>query len=483
MKRTQIIACGILVVALTLAFIACPNINQPTQEPSATTNTTPANGEQENPKYVFLFIGDGMGVAQVTSADTFATKRNSHGIESSPLSFPRFPVSGTVSTTNAIGAITDSATAATAIATGRKTINGVISMDATKTVEFKTIAEHAKEAGMRVGIITSITLNHATPAAFYARIPSRNNLYDIAVQLANSDFDFFGGGAISQRRGANGNQRDVVEIAVANGFTFVNTQEGFNSLRPGIGKVIAINPGSSGAMPYEIDRKENELSLADFTRKGIELLKNPDGFFMMIEGGNIDTAGHANDPGAVIHDVIAFDNAVRLALEFAQRHPKETLIVVTADHETGGMSIDEGKLDGFFETISLQTRSGAAFTREVLDPYRRNTAADQRQLADLLPAIREFFGTEFDNLTVSQRQQMESAFQQSMEAGGSNQLTMRLTRIVSQNASIGWTTTGHTANPVSVFAYGIGKEHFAGSYENNDLFFRLARAMGLDTER
>jgi len=441
-----------------------------------------AQVEPERLRYVFLFIGDGMGAAQVTVANIFATKRNSHGIELSPLSFPQFPVSGTISTLNSKGAVTDSAAAATALASGRKTINGVINMDATLTKEFKTIAEYAKEAGMRVGIITSITLNHATPAGFYARTPSRDNYYDIAVQLANSNFNFFGGGAISQRRGANGNQRDAVEIATANGFTFVNTLEGFNALRPGIGRVIAVNPGSSGAMPYEIDRRENELSLADFTRKGIELLENPGGFFMMIEGGNIDTAGHANDPGAVIHDVIAFDNAVRVALEFAQRHPRETLIVVTADHETGGMSIDEGRFDDFFNTISLQTRSGTTFTREVLDPYRRNTPAAQRQLADLLPAIREFFGLDFDNLTAIQRQQMESAFQQSMGSGGSNQLTTTLTRILSQNAGIGWTTTGHTTTPVLVFAYGAGQEHFVGFYANNDLFFRLARTMDLDVD-
>ena len=171
--------------------------------------------------------------------------------------------------------------------------------------------------------------------------PRRGNYYDVAVQLAESGFEYFAGGSIDQRTGKNKDQRDAVEIAKANGYTYVDTKEGFTALKPGAGKVIAISPvlQDSGAMKYEIDRAPDELSLADYTKKGIELLDNPNGFFMMIESGKVDWACHANDAGAAIHDVLSMDAAIRAATDFAKKHPAETLIVVTGDHETGGLTI------------------------------------------------------------------------------------------------------------------------------------------------
>jgi len=449
-------------------------------------------------KYVFLFIGDGMSMSQISAAEVFSTARSSGDITITKLEFTRFPVSGLATTYDAGTFITDSASAGTAIATGNKTLSGVINMDAGKTVKFKPITDYIRDAKMKVGIVSTVTLNHATPASFYAAAPSRSNYYDIAVQLASSDLDYYGGGSILQRKGKNNDQKDVIETAKANGFTYVDTIEGFNKLKQGMGKVIAISPRlqDDGAMPYNLDLKKGDLTIADFTKKGIELLDNPNGFFFMVESGKVDWACHANDAGAAINDVLAMDDAIRVALEFSLRHPRETLIIVTGDHETGGMTIGFAgtQYDTFFNKVALQKKSYVAFDDEVLKPYKAKTQAANAKLSDLLPAIRESFGIDYNSLSDFQKQQIEFSFQRSMGNeqirsfaedryllyGGYEPLTVKLTQIMNQTAGIGWTSYSHTGVPVPVFAKGVHQEIFGGYYDNTDLFFKLASVMNLN---
>ncbi|MDR0403791.1 MAG: alkaline phosphatase [Treponema sp.] len=227
-------------------------------------------------KYVFLFIGDGMAMPQISSTEVYATARSSRDIGITKLGFTTFPVSGLTTTYDAGTFITDSASAVTAIATGNKTLSGVLNMDPGKTKTFKTIAEYCHEAGMKVGIVSSVTLDHATPAGFFAKVPSRSNYYDIAVQMVESGFEYFAGGGLLQPTGKNKDQYDVIEMARSRGYTFVNSKAAFGALKPGGGKVLAINAvlQDSGSMPYELDRGDGDLSLADYTRKGIELLSD-----------------------------------------------------------------------------------------------------------------------------------------------------------------------------------------------------------------
>jgi alkaline phosphatase len=147
-------------------------------------------------KYVFLFIGDGMAMAQISATEVYATARSSKDINITRLGFTRFPVSGLTTTYDAGTFITDSASAITAIATGNKTLSGVLNMDPAKQIRYKTIAEYAHEAGMKVGVVSTVTLDHATPAGFFAKVPSRSNYYDIAVQMVESGFEYFGGGGV-----------------------------------------------------------------------------------------------------------------------------------------------------------------------------------------------------------------------------------------------------------------------------------------------
>lgn len=448
-------------------------------------------------KYVFLFIGDGMAMSQISAAEVFSTARSSKDINVTKLRFTRFPVSGLTTTFDAGTFITDSASAGTAIATGNKTLSGVINMDAGKTQKFKTIAEYARDAGKKIGIVSSVTLNHATPASFYAKVPSRGNYYDIACQMADSGFDYFAGGLVDQRTGKNKDKQDAVEIAKAAGYLYVDSNEGFNALKKGAGKVIAVtpHPQDSGAMKYEIDRKTDELSLADYTKKGIELLDNPNGFFLMVEGGKVDWACHANDAGAAIYDVLSLDAAIRAALDFAAAHSGETLIVVTGDHETGGLAIGFAgtQYATFFDKVALQKRSYVAFDSEVLIPYKEKTTANAAKLADLIPAIRNSFGIDFNELSDFQKEQIEFAFQRSMGNeqqrsfaedqyllyGGYEPLTVKLTQIMNQTAGIGWTSYAHTGVPVPTFASGVHQEFFSGYYDNTDIFRKLASAMGI----
>ncbi|MDR2419647.1 MAG: alkaline phosphatase [Treponema sp.] len=450
-------------------------------------------------KYVFLFIGDGMAMSQISSAEIYTTARSSKDIGITRLGFTRLPVAGLTTTYDAGTFITDSASAVTAIATGNKTLSGVLNMDPGKTKSFKTIAEYAHEAGMKIGIVSSVTLDHATPAGFFAKAPSRSSYYDIAVQMARSGFEYFAGGGLLQPRGKNGDQADVIQMAADAGYRYVNTKAAFDALKPGAGKVLAINAvlQDSGSMPYELDRRPDDLSLADYTSKGVELLQdNPAGFFMMVEGGKIDWACHANDAGAAIHDVIAFDNAVKVALDFAQSHPGETLVVITGDHETGGMTIGFAgtQYDTFFDKVALQKKSFIAFNSDALSPYKKNTPKDQAKLADLLPAIKEAFGLDYEFLSGFQREQLEFAFQRSMGDeierpvaedqyllyGGYEPLTVKITQIMNQTAGIGWTSYAHTGVPVSTFAVGVHQELFDGYYDNTDIFRKMASAMNLN---
>ncbi|MDR0403229.1 MAG: alkaline phosphatase [Treponema sp.] len=216
---------------------------------------------------------------------------------------------------------------------------------------------------------------------------------------------------------------------------------------------------------------------------------------MSVEGGKIDWACHANDAGAAIHDLIAFDNAIKAAVEFARAHPDDTLIVVTGDHETGGMTIGFAgtEYNTFFDRVALQKKSFIAFNNEVLGPYKKNTPRARARLADLIPAIRESFGLDYNGLSTFQKEQLEFAFQRSMGDeierpvaedqfllyGGYEPLTVKITQIMNQTAGIGWTSYAHTGVPVLTFAMGVHQDLFSGYYDNTDIFRKLASAMNI----
>jgi len=435
-----------------------------------------------------------MAMPQINAAEAYLNQKTGSSIGVKQLGFTQFPAQGLTTTYDAGSFITDSASAGTAIATGNKTLSGVINMDVSKTVKYTTIAELAKSAGKKVGILSSVNLDHATPACFYAKEASRNDYYNIGMQLAASDFDFFAGGQVRNSKTPKG-EKSAHDIMMERGWQMASTREELAALKPGTTAYAYTTGFAAEALDYDMDRESDDISLAEFTKKGIELLDNEKGFFMMIEGGKIDWACHANDAAASIHDTIAFDNAVAEAIAFYNAHPEETTIIVTGDHETGGLALGFAgtKYDSAFEKIDAQTMSYEYFDTYILTPYKESHTADNARLDDLMPAIEKAFGLkEFSPL---ERKKLDAAFAQSMAAkdakdtsdeayllyGGYEPLSVTLTHIANEQAGLGWTSYSHTGVPVSTFAMGVGQDLFNGYYDNTDVFKKMMDVMGIDT--
>ena len=281
-------------------------------------------------KYVFLFIGDGMSLPQRMLAEEFSRSTMGKGLTIN--SMPQQSYSKTSSMTNFI---TDSAASGTAIACGEKTNNGRIGMDSEGKRKLESVAEVAKKNGRAIGILTSITINHATPASFYAHNVSRDNYYDIGMDLVNSGFDYFGGGGLQNNRSGD---NDLYKIAQDKGYTVAYKDEVPNVDLTKADKLFV--RGHNGALPNAIDKPADEWGLAEYTKQCIDFLMLKDKpFFVMVEGGNIDHHGHANDAGASLRETMEMDRAVTVIMDFAKKHPNDTLLVVTGDHETGGLTL------------------------------------------------------------------------------------------------------------------------------------------------
>lgn len=396
-----------------------------------------------SPKYVFLFIGDGMSTPQRMVAEEF-----SRAIGNGPLAMNALPYQATTRTCSADSLVTDSAAAATAIACGIKTNNHFSGVDPNGKPVY-SCAVSAKKAGKKVGILTTVTLTHATPAGFYAHRRDRGNMNGIAEDLAASGFDLFAGGGL-----ATGD--DKWNNAVAKGYKLVTSKDEFLALKPGCGKILT--RFRNDALPDEIDSDGSTPSLAEMVRQAIKLLYNDKGFFVMAEGGRIDWAGHANDAATNLREVLAFDEAIKVALSFQRKHPNETLIIVTGDHETGGLSM------GFSGTgyaiypkrLGEQKMSVAAFQERL-----RKLRADKGGTLDWETAKAETiaaFGFS-GNLN-----DLENAYK-----GGIGKLAEACRVRISHESGLGWSTIHHTAMPVLTTSQGVGAEKFTGFIENTDI--------------
>ena len=457
-----------------------------------TEKTIKAMVEDASPKYVFMFIGDGMSSPQVNSAQVFNGCNESGLIDLKELTFTQFPVVGIQYTQDATSFAPDSASTATSLSSGFKTHSGVIGMGIDKTTKGTTIAEMLRDKGWKIGIVSTVTINHATPAAYYAHVASRNDYYEIGLQMAASDFDYFGGGSVNQ---ADNGDKSIYEVLEDNGYLVTNDRDTILSLNSDSGKVYAYSPvlQDDGAMMYALDAEDDQLQLKDFVRKGIDVLDNETGFFMMVESGKIDWAGHANDALANIYDTLAFDEAIQVAVEFAKQHPEETLIVVTGDHETGGMTIGYAATgyDTAFDILRNQKCSFVAFDEMVAE----RTAAGDFSFDVLMDMVEENFGlvavapgesAEVEALVMNDYEYalLQKAYDDAMSGnvdgyeesllyGGYNPISVTLTHIINNKAGIGWTSYFHTGLPVPVYAYGEGAEAFIGSYDNTQVALRL----------
>ncbi|MBR0314458.1 MAG: alkaline phosphatase [Bacteroidales bacterium] len=377
---------------------------------------------QDKAKYVFLFIGDGMGLAHISMTEAWLSQKDGK-ISNTPLGFTQFPVMGVATTYSASNIITCSSAAATALASGYKANNSTVGIYPADSIPLHQISYKLKELGYKIGIMTSVTIDHATPACFYAHNERRKNYFEIAMELPESGFDFFGGGGFEGAR--NKEIKDAADQIYNKineyGYTVALGVDDYKAKKAGASKMILFQDGKKkrdSALHTVIGRKDGELTLAQVVESAIDFMYEPDGkgFFIMAEGGQIDWEAHSNRAAGVITETIDFDKAINVAYEFYKQHPDETLIVVTADHETGGLALGRERGYVFDLTVFNDAINGKSVSKEAIDSLNKS-------------------------------------------------------------ARIGWSTKSHTGIPVPVFAIGTGSQMFAGRIDNTDIPKNIMKAM------
>ena len=382
--------------------------------------------QEKQAKYVFYFIGDGMGSTHVAAAEAYlAQERGVIGMD--PLCFTQFPVLGEAVSCSANSIITDSSAAGTALSTGEKTNNGMLAIAPDSTTLLKSISYKIHDAGYSVGVMSTTPINHATPAAFFGHNVKRGNYYEIGKEIPESGFEFFAGGGLYHPNGKEKDQTPSLwDIIADGGYTLAYGYEDFLTKKDADHIVLVQAEGAEEICPYALGRPEGALTLSQIVEAAISVLeRNPKGFFLMAEGGLIDWTAHSQDLAGTIFEILDFDKAVAVANAFYEKHPDETLIVVTADHETGGIALG---------------RKGSKYDLTVIDKIKNTSTTTD---------LEEY---------MSNPKSIDS---------------------VNEEARIGWTTYSHCGGPVPVWAKGVGAERFAARQDNTDIPKKICAAMGV----
>ncbi|MGF0039295.1 alkaline phosphatase [Peptoniphilaceae bacterium SGI.131] len=525
MKLKKIVL-GFFSLVMILSIVACSKSTDKAGESSQNLPVTSKEikeeavvkaidvGEVKKPKYVFLFIGDGMSYPQFQAAADYlgavADEDEERALPSVKiedrkgavlngpinLNFMNFEVAGSAITYDSCSFAPDSASTATSIATGKKTYSGMINVDTSGSISYETISEKLhKQLGWKIGIISSVNLNHATPAAFYAHQASRNNYYEIGLEMLNSGFEYFAGGGLKKVTGAEKDKESLYDLAKKAGYKICYTQADAEGISSADKKVILIDEHlvDSDSMKYEIDRRNGEWGLSDYVKKGIEVLDNNNGFFIMCEGGKIDWACHANDGGSTVTDTLALADSVQVAIDFAKNHPDETLILVTGDHETGGLTIGYAgtDYDTYLETLKKQKISYAEFDDKYVKKYKEKKTSFDEAMKDVEALFGlKVKGEEGDRLLLSDYElaRLKTAYdlvmndknlenlnqEQYVSYGGYNPFSVTVTHILNNKSGVDFSSYSHTGLPVAVFAEGVRSDDFCGYYDNTEIYKKLA---------
>lgn len=438
----------------------------------AVATTSSSIKVSEKPRNVILFIADGTGPATFTMGrDYLRYKGQAEALVLDPL------LVGSVRTYASNSRVTDSAASATAYASGVKTYNGAIGVDSTRR-PVATVLEVAEAKGMATGLVSTSRITHATPAAFSAHVPSRAMENEIASQQIAQGIDVLIGGGTSAflptaLGGRREDGRNLFTEAAAAGYQVVQTREAFDGIEQGPALVLL----AESHVAYEVDRDAAlEPSIAEMTAKAIDLLNDAsDGFFLMVEGSRIDHAAHGNDAAAHLHDLLAYDEAVGVALDFARQNG-ETLIIATSDHETGGLSLGrnlngQGVYEWKPEVVDRIESSHGPILGEILTATEG--LADSLKVEAAAEVVARLTGIEIGE---------EETLLLGQALNDSRQLNFALAEIIARHAILGWTTNGHTAVDVPLFAYGPGSDALIGNHDNTYIGRYIAKVLDLDLE-
>lgn len=467
--------------------------------------TSSALDQLENsPKYIFLFIGDGMGMPQRSLAEVY---KNVVLKDSKTLAMHSFPVAADISTHASNTEITDSAAAATALSSGYKTYNGAIGMNDDFTSQ-PTIMEAFIKKGFATGLITSTRMTHATPASFASHQDSRNKENSIAEDYLASNVDLLLGGGyrhfvgIDNTQGYKSKRSDdgLLTTFENKGYqVFLGEKDTLDFLKADLtqeDKVLGLFAYSH--IPYVIDRDELKSDsieypgLDDMTAQGIDFLYNKgkeSGFFVMVEGGRIDHAAHANDPLGVIGETLEFDKAIEEALSFYRKYPEDTLIIVTADHETGGLTLG-GRLGDYDASgkatqeykLNLEALVG---NHSIEDVVGYKFAGDfNKNRGKFLTYLKDDYGlgalSQKELGVLTQAMDEESDDDENNDKGYYYSKTaLAVSKIVALRGNIGWTTEIHTGVRIPLSAIGAGANVFNGYYDNAQVPIRIAKLVGI----
>ena len=442
-------------------------------------------------KYVFYFIGDGMGSNQVLGAEMYQS-----AIEGNPLGrvqtlMTTFPYSGHASSYSKSNGITDSAAAGTCLATGKKTTNGTLGLDEDGN-EVRTIAEELKAEGWGIGIMTTVAIDHATPAAFYAHVPERNLYYKIGQQLAESGFDFFGGAGFHYPQGKKDDEDiNLYRLAEKNGYTIAHGyEEAISPEKAEAEKMILVQRTDDQGtrhgdnLPYAIDRKAGDLTLTQIVSTAIPFLeKRYNRFFMMVEGGMIDYACHGDDAATAFGEVWDMNEALTIAYKFYLAHPDETLIVVTADHETGGLALGNSDYTLHLEMLQSQRCSSWVLSDLFTQLFKEHKKPSWAQVQQIYQEQLGFW----ESVEISKEEEKEliQLYKAACSHKGKDTQTMYKTinslgeagiALLNKKAHIGWTTRAHSAHAIPIFAIGNGAEVFSGWHDNTEIVPLIRKA-------
>ena len=466
-----------------------------TPEPSAATSVSPTPIQTTPPdippKYIFYLIGDGMGMAQRQTAERYLQYIS--GSPDAKLVMDQLDTSAFYTTYSLNAEITDSAAAGTALACGVKTNNGCIA-ETPDGEQLTTILEAVQNIGYATGIVTSARLTDATPASFAAHVSYRGNESGIALQYPDSHIDFFAGGGLeyflpagyetdqtdptgTDVYSARDDSRDLIQDFSDNEYIVFSGEQGaldFPDYTPEAGDRVFAS-FTINDMPYELDRDHADMnleSLSDIAQTAVDLLSlDPDGFLLMVEGARIDDACHRNDLAASVHETLAFDAVVKLALDFYNAHPEETLIIVASDHETGGLRIKSGG------TLNMGAIDPITMSFQGTYPYLYQPGGNRGAYFDFLETIG------IDHLTDKETALIEAGMDvvDSGEfASGFNRAGIAVNDVIAERAGIQWTTFEHTAALIPLSIYGAGQDSFTGLRDNTQIAQTLANILGVD---